>query len=164
MRNLIKFYDTWDLSFGYYLSEVDLFFKKLDISKTYYTNVNNVLEFYNIIKYVKIKECNLKNIYKNKIEFVYKQINSFIVQLEESNFKKYLYKTNSIYYEDFWKLIDDNLKNLNLSPLFFKKIIKMKKCWIKHILECKNIVKAYSVIIKPYLLKYNLKYLSYFLK
>ena len=156
MRNQIKFYGASDMSFGPYLTMVVSFLKTLDITKNYYTDINKVLEFYNIIQYAKIKGCPIKDIYKDKVSFIYKQVNLFIAQLDESNFRKYYNKVDSLYYEDFWKLIDNNVKTLNLSPLFFKKFLNSKKCWIRYILECKNIVNTYNDIIKQYLLKCKL--------
>lgn len=156
MRNQIKFYGVSDMSFGPYLTMVVSFLKTLDITKNYYTDINKVLEFYNIIKYAKVTGCSIKDIYKDKISFIYKQVNLFINQLDESNFSKHYNKLDSLYYEDFWELIDKNIKILNLSPLFFKKFFNCKKCWIRYILECNNIVNTYKEVIKKYLLKYRL--------
>ena len=89
MRNQIKFYGVSHMSFGPYLTMVVSFLKTLDITKNYYTDINKVLEFYNIIHYAKIKGCLIKDIYKDKVSFIYKQVNLFIAQLDESNFRKY---------------------------------------------------------------------------
>ena len=141
---MIKFCDIDDFSFYHNLSQAEEVLKKLDLSKRNY-KVNEILEFYIITKFSKVKNCNLKNMYKKEIEFLYKEISSFIKQLTDKSFYKYYRNVDSFYLATFWEMINDYIDNTMLSNLFINQVFSYKKFYINYFLNCKNLVKKYEL-------------------
>lgn len=149
----IKFYGVEDLSFFYYLNKSEEFLKSIDISKNDY-DVNDIMEFYNIIKFSKVKNCHLKTLYQNKISFLHKQINYYIGQINSNTFHSYFKKLSSEYFDDFWSLLNDNIKKIEIPGTFIKRVFKYKRFYVRYFLNCKKLVEKYESEIKDYLLKY----------
>ena len=149
---MIKFCDIDDFSFYHNLSQAEEVLKKLDLSKRNY-KVNEILEFYIITKFSKVKNCNLKNMYKKEIEFLYKEISSFIKQLTDKSFYKYYRNVDSFYLATFWEMINDYIDNTMLSNLFINQVFSYKKFYINYFLNCKNLVKKYELELRKFLLK-----------
>jgi len=153
MEERIKYYDESSLSINYNIDLINNYLKSLDTSKNYCYDINNILEFFNIIQYTKVKDSSIKRNYSKKIDFLYIQINDFIKKFSEDNFLDLFNEVYIEYIEDFWKLVDLNINELNFSQDFLTKILKSRKINIIEILKCKNLSKTYQNSLKNHLLK-----------
>lgn len=148
----IKFYGVEDLSFFYYLNKSEEKLKNIDMSRDDY-DVNDIMEFYNIIRYSKIKNCNFEKLYKNEVSYIYKQINKFVVKINSTTFYFHFKKLRSEYFDDFWLLLNDYIERLNLPNSFIKRVFNYKKFHVQYFLRCKSLVNKYKSELKKYLLK-----------
>lgn len=155
MRDRIKFYSNIDMSIGHYVNRIIEYLDKLDMSISYVLKPNDILEFYNITKYSKLKNTTLKSKYTQEIKFLFKEINFFINNISELNFSKIYRRVDREYLDDFWELIDNNLDNILISDKFFKRILNYKRVHITYVLKCKKISKKYESAIRRYLITFD---------
>lgn len=157
MANRVKFFSTYDLSIGFYMTIVE---KKLDIfdENIDYTDINDILEFENIKYFIENnifhKDWTDKKIedYKNKIEKFPKVLGKFFSKIKENNIIDEISKLSNEYIENFWELFTEYKVYKRISEDKFRNILKLDKCYINNILHFEKIVKYYDSVIKEYLL------------
>jgi hypothetical protein len=158
--NRVVFYSKEDLAFGYHLPKVDLILRK-EIC-TNYTDINDVLELYNVKKYIEnemylifwtqeeIEEFKQKVIEYGKI------IGRFMSNINDDNVVDLFNKILRVYVDSFWELVNNQSVFKLISKSNFSRILSTKPYLIYKILTYEILVKYYDIEIKKFLLT-NLK-------
>lgn len=150
----VKFYSNVDMSIGYNFNLALDIIKKLS-EKEY--NINDILEFYNILKFFN-KEIldyqtdeiqKLCNDSRKKLNLI---IGKFNNNINNSNIEEYLDQVEFDYVEDFFEMLDKykicNIINENT----FKCILEKKSAYLHITLHNKGLVTVYDKIINEALL------------
>lgn len=154
----IKFYSKTDLLCGDQLQKAEKIIESFDNNKDY--NIVELLEFYNISKYIDNKVF-LKKWDDNKIKNLQGIVNNmkrkihlfFNISLNDNNFEVLLNEIPNEYEEDFFEIMEQHILNINVANNTFKKAIEGENIFLKNILKYKKIVKKYSLEIKETMIK-----------
>ena len=65
----IKFYESCKISANA-LIEIEKFLNNIDMTKSYHSRINCLLEFHNVIKFIAFIDRTLKTKYKTQIQFM----------------------------------------------------------------------------------------------
>lgn len=162
MHNRVKFYSATDYSSGFHLWRVKEIIDQFNSNKEDY-NINEIIEFYNIIKFVDIKAY-LKTWKKKDIEIIekvckeYKRIIAcYLKGINDSNFVGLYNKVDTIYKDDFFELLEKYKIYEQVSETIFDEILHNGKVCMHYILRNKKLVNHYGNIIRTCLLN-NSKY------
>ncbi len=154
----VKFYSIYDWSCGTNLKRLKEVLDKFDDTKIY--EINDVIEFYNCIKYID-NDCYLNSWkpeyieeIKGKIKSINKIIACFILKIDESNVINTVDSVDYLYKEDFWELFDKYKVYNRISDKKFDEVLK-NNYTLEMISNFKNIVKYYGNVIREHLLKYE---------
>lgn len=154
----VKFYSKEDWACGGNLKMLEELLNKFDETKTY--DINDIIEFYNCIKYIDNK-CYLQSWeseyieeINDKMKVLNKVIACFLLKINESNIMDIIEKIDYIYKEDFWELFDKYKVYSRISETKFDEILKNNHT-LEIISDYKNVVKHYGNIIREHLLKYE---------
>ena len=150
----VKYYSKNDLSISYYDQRIDDVVKTLDFS-IQYNQVNEILEFYNILKFREIDKNNYFGQHKQETSFMQKEINLFVKSVNETNFKSILAEVETNYLEDFWELISENLSKVSLSSEMLLEILNENNHYIHYIVRNKELVEQYDFILRTFMLEYT---------
>jgi hypothetical protein len=133
---------------------------KTDI-KSSYSDINEVLELYNIKKYIDY-ELYLKTwtqddiyIFKQKAKEYGKVVGKFIATIDDTNIASLYDKTFHGYIHSFWELINDQCVFKRISKPNFSTILAKEPGLINEILINKGLVEYYDKAIKDFLLTYS---------
>lgn len=144
----VKFYSTNDLGCGNNLILVENILNSFDCSKEY-DDINKVLEFYNIQKYLNNK-CYLtkwdeetKNRYFDISKKFSGIIGKYFSVINEENIVEIYMKIKSIYYDDFWELFDKYKMYERISNEKFENLLN-KRLNLRSVLVHKKIVNKYA--------------------
>ena len=162
MHNRVKFYSATDYSSGFHLWRVKEIIDQFNSNKEDY-DINEIIEFYNIIKFVDIKAY-LKTWKKEDIEIIekvckeYKRIVAcYLKGINDSNFVELYNKVDTIYKDDFFELLEKYKIYEQVSETIFDEILHNGKVCMHYILRNKELVNHYGNIIRTCLLN-NSKY------
>ena len=162
MHNRVKFYSATDYSSGFHLWRVKEIIDQFNSNKEDY-DINEIIEFYNIIKFVVLKVY-LKTWKKKDIEIIekvckeYKRIVAcYLKGIDDSNFVKLYNKVDTIYKDDFFELLEKYKIYEQISETIFDEILHNEKVCMHYILRNKKLVNYYGNIIRTCLLN-NSKY------
>lgn len=156
----VKFYSKSDLGCGYNLKKLHEIVNNYDENKIDY-NINDILEFYNIILYIH-NECYLKkwtdveiNNIKNKCKKMNKSIGIYLSKIDDSNIEKIFIELekNYRYYDNFFDVIEKYNVFKRISEGIFEKVIKDRYI-LQHVLQNKKIVTKFGNSIRNKLLEY----------
>ena len=124
MKLRIKFYPPNDLASFYFIEQSINVIINFDNTKTY-TDMNDIIELYNIIKYINDNRFPKEKIDTNLLLSFKKTSNIIITNffldcLHDTNFIEYYSTLEPNYHDDFWEILEqrDYIKNFN------KEIIK----------------------------------------
>ena len=156
--NRVIFYSKGDMAAGHSLQKSEHVLRA-DI-KSDYSDINDVLELYNIKKYID-NELYLKNWTQDEIEH-FKQkaktygevVGRFISKIDDKNATKYYHETWQGYIYSFWKLINDQNRFRQISNNTFADILTNNPHLINEILNHKNLVGHYDEEITNFLVSY----------
>ena len=123
------------------------------MSKKYSSDVNAIVEFYNVLKYSNIDEYKFKATYRIQLAYIHKQVNEFISFINDSNFSMVYRNLDNDLMQDFWFLLDEYIKKLSISKNCIKKVFSFKRFHITYFLKCKNLAKQHNDILKALLIK-----------
>lgn len=144
----VKFYSTNDLRCGNNLILVENILNSFDCSKEY-DDINKVLEFYNIQKYLNNK-CYLtkwdeetKNRYFDISKKFSGIIGKYFSVINEENIVEIYMKIKSIYYDDFWELFDKYKMYERISNEKFENLLN-ERLNLRSVLVHKKIVNKYA--------------------
>ncbi|MEA4968842.1 MAG: hypothetical protein VB048_12095 [Bacteroidaceae bacterium] len=155
----VVFYSKEDLSGGIHLKKAEHILMS-DI-KPNYTDINDILELYNIKKYID-NELSLKSWTKDDISN-FKQkaiefgtvIGQFMSTINENNIVNFHENTLRNYAHSFWELVNNQNVFKRISKTIFSNILSNEPHLIHEILNHKNIVYHYDKEIKNFLLTYS---------
>lgn len=145
----IVFHSEHDLTVGYNLSAIE---KKLNHfnPNEQYTDINEIIEFYNIQKYFKF-ELYLTSwsddVVRNYREICKKLsgiIGRFFSQIDSDNFAGYYSNVSFSYKHDFWEIINDNKIYKNISSEALLSFLESNETVVHMILRNKNIVRHFD--------------------
>ena len=157
--NKIVFYSKDDLSSTSQLQKSEKILR--DSIKSDLTEINEILEFYNIKKYLdnniylkNWSESDLKSFKKKALEYG-NIVGKFISNINDGNILNLYSEVLQCYINSFWELINDQKSFKNISKLIFAKILSDEPHLIYTILIQKNIVHQYNIELKNFLLAYS---------
>jgi hypothetical protein len=157
--NRVEFFSKEDLAGGHQLSKGEHILRKEPLS--YYTDINDVLELYNIKKYIDnelyLKDWSQEDIeyFKQKVSEYGKIIGRFMSNINDGNVIDLYEKTLRGYVSSFWELVNNQNVFKRISKNNFSSILSNEPHLIREILIHQAIVKYYDVEIKSFLLTYS---------
>ena len=156
--NRVVFYSKEDMRSGYQLSNGEHILKS-DTKSAYY-NINDILELYNIKKFldndlylIKWSEEEILE-YKQKAIDYGKVIGKFMSNIDDKNAITYFDQLSFEYVKSFFELINNHKLFKQISVDTFKSILSKKPHIIRTILTYRHIVKFYDECLKDFLLTY----------
>ena len=162
MHDRVKFYSASDYSSGFHLIRIKEIVDQFNSNKVDY-DVNEIIEFYNIIKFIDIKAY-LITWKEQDIEIIqkvceeYKRIVAcYIKGIDDSNFIELYNKVDRIYKDDFFELLEKYKVYERVSETTFDELLHNEKVCMHYILRNKKLVNYYGNIIRISLLN-NSKY------
>lgn len=111
METRIKYYPSNDLCHYYYAENIPNFISNTFDKEKTYSDINDIMEFYNIIKYIDDKSISFPSDIKNSLssfkQIANKQIALFFNKaLTNNNFYENYSKLDVLYRDDFWEILD----------------------------------------------------------
>jgi len=153
--NRVVFHSKEDMAGGYFLQKGEHILRS--VTKSDYSDINDILELYNIKKYID-NELYLKNwtqdeieSFKHKAKDYGKVVGQFISTIDETNAFKYHQDTLQEYIHSFWELINNHNGFKRISKIIFSDILTNDPHLIHEILRHKKIVVHYDKEIKNFL-------------
>ena len=157
--NRVEFFSKEDLAGGHQLSKGEHILREETLSD--YTDINDVLELYNIKKYID-NELYLKGWtqedledFKQKVSEYGKIIGRFMSNINDDNVIDLYEKTLRGYVSSFWELVNNQNVFKRISKNNFSGILSNEPHLIHEILIHQAIVKYYDAEIKSFLLTYS---------
>lgn len=157
--NRVKFFSKEDMAAGHQLSQGEHILRQETLSN--YTDINDILELYNIKKYIDndlyLRNWSQEDIedFKQKVTEYGKVIGRFISSIEDNNFIEFYENTLRGYVDSFWELVNNQSVFKRISKKSFSTILLKDPHAIHNILIYKNIVDHYNVELKNFLLTYS---------
>lgn len=147
----VKFYSSRDLSCGNNLSKAEIILETYD-EKHEYSDINTILEFYNIKLYLE-HQCYLKkweektiNKYRKISQSFNKQIGFYLSSINDGNILSIYREIKSQYYDDFWTLFEKFKLYNKISKEVFE-ILLTERLNLRYVLNHRILVKKYDEII-----------------
>lgn len=154
----IEFFSKEDLAGVGYLSKAEYILRSE--TKSVYDDINDVIELYNIKKYLDNElylkswtENDISNFKQKAIEYG-RIIGQFMSNINDSNFISFYKQLIYIYTNSFWELINDQKVFKQVSADKIKAILENNPNEIRNILTYKNIVNHYNTTLKEFLFTY----------
>lgn len=158
--NRVVFYSKEDLGIGVHLTRAEIILKgKI---KTKYTDINDILELYNIKKFidhslhlVKWTQYDVDS-FRSKVSEYGRIIGKFISNIDDNNFIIYHKRVLYDYIKSFWELVNNQNSFNHISKNKFANVLEKYPDEITQILTFKKLVKYYNEVIRDFLLSYQL--------
>jgi hypothetical protein len=154
----VVFYSKEDMARGHILKKGEHILR-MD-TKAEYSDINDILELYNIKKYID-NDLYLKDWTKDEIEDFNRKakeygkvIGRFMSAIDDSNASKYYQKTLRGYIHSFWELVNDQNVFKRISKDSFSDILTNEPHLIHEILNHKNLVASFNQEIRDFLIGY----------
>lgn len=148
----VKFYSIEDMSSGYNFN------KAVERIKTFQDkdyNINDVIEFYNIIKFSNLLEKEIKDLWVKLQPKLKSIIGNFFKKINSSNIINYLSDVDFDYTEDFFEILCKYKVYKNIDDKTFKDILNENNNYLHIVLYNKELVFNYEKILKESLLNDN---------
>ena len=156
--NKVVFHSKEDMTGGHYLQKGEHILRA--DTKSDYTDINEVLELYNLKKYID-NDLFLNSWSKEEIENFKlktteygKVIGKFMATIDDNNVVNSYGNTLRNYVHSFWELVNNQSVFKRISKVNFANILASEPYVIHEILTHKSIVDYYSTEIKNFLLTY----------
>lgn len=156
--NRVQFYSKEDMASGYQLSKGEHILR--NETKSNYTDINDVLELYNLKKYFDNElhltvwtQEEIAN-FKQKATEYGKIIGQFFSIVNDNNVIELYEQTLHGYIHSFWEIVNNQNVFKRISRPNFSAILKNEPHLINDILTHKGIVEYYNIEIKSFLLTY----------
>lgn len=153
----IKFYSVNDMSSGWYLRDVEMFFQHWN-ENTNNPDINTILELYNIKQYfdadMRLERWTDAQFaeYKDKCRLIPEILGRFFVTVSTANLEK-LYKVVDWYYtDDFWQLIVDFKVYKRISPNVLGELMDSEENIVWHILKQRILATSFGQVIAEHLI------------
>ncbi len=157
--NRVVFYSKEDMAGGIQLKKGEDILK--NSTKSNYTDINEILELYNIKKYIDNElylvgwtQENITDFKKKATEYG-KVIGQFMSNVNDGNVLDLYKKTLRDYTNSFWELVNNQSIFKRISKINFSEILSNEPHLIHNILTHKHIVDHYNVELKNFLLTYS---------
>lgn len=156
--NRVKFFSKEDMASGHQLSKGEHILRKETLSN--YTDINDVLELYNIKKYIDndlyLRDWSQEDIedFKQKVTEYRKIIGQFMSKIDDDNVVDLYEKTLHGYISSFWEIVNNQHVFKRISKSNFSSILSNESHLIHEILKYKALVNHYDAEIKSLLLTY----------
>jgi len=157
--NKVVFHSKEDMAGSYNLQKGEHILRA--DTKANYTDINEVLELYNIKKYID-NDLYLRNWtqdditnFKQKATEYGKAVGCFFATINDSNVVSEYEKTSRNYVHSFWELVNNQSLFKRISKTNFSNILSNEPHLIHEILIHKGIVEQYDTEIKNFLLTYS---------
>jgi hypothetical protein len=156
--NRVIFHSREDMAGGHQLQKGEHILRA-DI-KSDFSDINDILELYNIKKYIDnelfLKKWSQDDIdsFKEKAKDYGKVVGKFISTINDTNATKYYQDTLRGYVHSFWELINNQNGFKRISKRTFSDILTNEPHLIHEILTHKNLVVHYDKEIKEFLISY----------
>lgn len=157
--NRVEFYSKEDMAGGYYLSKGEHILR--NETKSVYEDINDVLELYNIKKYIDngiyLKSWTQKDIvdFKEKATEYGKIVGKFLSKISDSNVISYYKQILHGYINSFWELVNNQKIYKQISVENFATILTNNLHEIRSILTHRNLVVHYKTVLRDFLLTYS---------
>lgn len=157
--NKVVFHSKEDMAGGHYLQKGEHIFRS--DTKSNYTDINEILEFYNLKKYIDnelyLKSWTQDDItnFKQKATEYGKVIGQFMATIDDNNVVNLYGNTLRNYVHSFWELVNNQSIFKRISKPNFSNILTNEPHVIHEILTNKSIVDFYDAEIKSFLLTYS---------
>lgn len=157
--NRVKFFSKEDMARGYQLSKGEHILRQEILSN--YTDINDILELYNIKKYIDndlyLRDWLQEDIedFKNKVTEYGKIIGQFMSKIDDNNIMNFYEKTLHDYISSFWEIVNNQKVFKQISKSNFSSILSNEAHLIHEILKHKALVDHYDAEIKSFLLTYS---------
>lgn len=157
--NRVEFYSKEDLAGGLQLSKGESILR--NETKLVYEDINDVLELYNIKKYIDndlyLKSWTEKDIeeFKAKVTEYEKIIGKFMSKINDNNILSYFEKLLDGYITSFLELVNNQKIFKQISAENFATILANNSHEIRSVLTHKNIVIHYKTVLRDFLLSYS---------
>lgn len=157
--NKVVFHSKEDMAGGYNLQQGEHILRA--DTKSNYTDINEVLELYNLKKYIDndlyLKSWTQDDIrnFKQKVTEYGKVVGQFMTTITDTNVIDIFESTLRNYVHSFWELVNNQSIYKRISKTNFSKILSNEPHLIHEILVQKGIVDYYDTEIKNFLLTYS---------
>ncbi|MBD3628189.1 hypothetical protein [Cyclobacterium sp.] len=157
--NKVVFYSKEDMTWSYNLKKWE-YILKAD-SKTNYTDINEVLELYNVKKYIDndlyLKSWSQDDIDNFKIKVIEygKVVGQYMATINDTNILTIYENILRNYVHSFWELVNNQGIFKNISKGNFSRLLTNEPHLIHEVLTHKKIVEHYNLEIKNFLLTYS---------
>ena len=157
--NRVEFYSMEDMASGHHLQKGEHILRT--DTKTSYTDINEVLELYNLKKYIDnelyLKSWTQEDIanFKQKAVEYGKVIGKFMATIDDNNVLPFYENTLQNYIHSFWELVNNQSIFKRITKPNFSNILTNEPHVIHEILTHKGLVDYYDREIKNFLLTYS---------
>lgn len=155
-RNKVVFHSKEDIIGGHYLQKGEHILR--DETKSNYTDINEVLELYNLKQYIDnnlyLKSWTQDDIanFKIKANEYGKAVGQFMATINDNNITSLYEKTLHNYVHSFWELVNNQSVFKRISKTNFNNILTNEPHLIHEIIIHKNLIDYYDQEIKNFLL------------
>lgn len=156
--NRVVFYSKEDLTGGFELRKGDRILR--NPTKASYTDVNDIIELYNIERYINnelyLADWTSDDIanFKQRVKEYRKVIGKFMASVNDSNAIQIYNNTCHEYINSFWKLVNNQKVFTRISKANFSSILLKQPHNISIILTQEKLVDYYDFEIKTFMLTY----------
>ena len=153
----VKYYSSQDLSCGYNLEKAEDILKNYDETLEY-QNINDIIELYNIKKYIdnelylKTWTTEEKEKYNMIVQSFPRKIAIFIQKIHDQTFVEMYNELDFDYQKDFWMLVGKYGTYKKITKEIFKNFLKDEKPLLYSLLSCKKVVEYFEEEIRSYLI------------
>lgn len=155
----VVFHSAFDLAGGMHLSEAERVLRSpLESS---YTDVNDVLELYNIKMYfdngVFLESWDSAELlaFQSKVRAYGSIIGQFFSGIDDTNVQSHFNAVIQSYVPSFWKLFNDHSVHKKVSVAVFKQLLEPVPYLLRILLVHTHIVKKYDSVLRDSLLNYG---------
>lgn len=151
MRDGVKFYGVNDMASGHELKDAEVIIESFNVN-TEYSNINRVIELYNIKQYFdnEIYLVSWDDLTKSKYITIVKgffgTIGKFFSKINGDNIVSFWKEVNNQYHSDFWYLIEYFSTYKKISSEQFSNLVG-EEYVLNYILYCEKIVKQFGTEI-----------------
>ncbi|AXE16818.1 hypothetical protein DR864_03240 [Runella rosea] len=157
----VHFYSIEDMAGGHELSKGEHILRSEPKPKSSYTDINDVLELYNLKKYfdngIYLKKWTQNEIdnFKVKATQYGKIVGYFFSTISENNVIDLFEQTQHSYINSFWEIVSTQNVFKKISKTNFIKILKKEPHLIYEFLTHKGLVEYYNIEFRDFLLSYS---------
>jgi len=158
--NRVKFFSKEDMASGHQLSKGEHILRKETLLN--YTDINDILEIYNIKKYIDndlyLRDWSQEDIkdFKQKAIGYGKVIGQFMSKIDDSNVVDLHEKIIHAYVDSFWEIVNNQKVFKRISKSNFSDIFSNEPHLMHEVLKHSALVSHYDAEIKSFLLTYPL--------